>query len=93
MLIPKASRLERFTVAVCIVYICAGILLIEVKENEEALEVFSHLSRLFPENESFIKQIDNLKRHLEKERQRLAAQGSDSNPSASQPEESSTIPS
>lgn len=74
--------------SVCIVYNCTGILLIEVKENEEALEVFSHLSRLFPENESFIKQIDNLNQHLEKKRQRLAAQGSDSEPSASQPEES-----
>ena len=80
-------------VCVCVcVYLGAGILLIQLKENEEALEVFSHLLKLFPENESFIKQIDNLNHHLEKKRQRLAAQGSDSEPTASQPEESSTIP-
>ena len=55
--------------------ICAGIMLIELKENRDSLEVFTHLAHLFPEEPSFRQQVEVLKRHLEKQRQK-AAQGS-----------------
>ena len=43
-----------------------GIMLIELKQNQLALDVFLHLSRLYPEDKSYTQQVEVLQQHIEK---------------------------
>ena len=47
-------------------------MLIETKQLEESLPIFTHLLELHPEDASYKKQIEIIQRHLEKQQRRSA---------------------
>lgn len=50
----------------------AGIMLIEMKQLEESLPIFTHLLELYPEDPSYQKQVGIIQRHLESQARRHA---------------------
>ena len=46
-----------------------GIMLIELKQNQKALEIFSRLSHLYPTDATFVRQAELLQQHIQKHSQ------------------------
>ena len=55
-------------------------MLIELQENREALEIFTHLSRLDPSDVTFVQQAELLHQHIQKQsRRKVNSEGSTQN--------------